>query len=127
MGCCVLGGTAKERGYDLDPTAGAVYQLLRDCHELVPGVSELEIEELCVGLRPGTPDNLPVLGPGALRGLIWATGHYRNGILQAPLAAELVAGLLGGGRPDEALLDACAPERFGEGVAPLEPTAVGLP
>ena len=67
-----------------------------------------------------------MLGPGALRGLIWATGHYRNGILQAPLAAELVAGLLGGGRPDEALLDACAPERFGEGVAHLEPTAVGL-
>jgi glycine oxidase len=123
----VLGGTVEERGFDDAPTAGGAYGLLRDAFELVPGVSELEIEELCVGLRPGTPDNLPFLGPGALRGLVWATGHYRNGILQAPLTAELVAELLGGGRPDEPLLDACAPERFGEGSAHLEPTAVGLP
>ena len=51
------------------PTAGGVYELLRDAHELVPGVSELEIEELSVGLRPGTPDNAPVIGRGALEGL----------------------------------------------------------
>ena len=56
----------------------------------MPGVTELEIEELSVGLRPGTPDNLPAIGPGALDGLWWATGHYRNGILLAPLTAELV-------------------------------------
>ena len=69
---------------------------LRDAHELVPGVSELQIEELCVGLRPGTPDNAPVIGPGAIEGLTWATGHYRNGILLAPLTAELVVeGLTG--------------------------------
>ena len=92
----VLGATVEERGFELAPTAGGVYELLRDAHELVPGVSELEIEELSVGLRPGTPDNAPAIGPGALAGLIWATGHHRNGILLAPLTAELVAGVLAG-------------------------------
>jgi glycine oxidase len=87
----VLGATVEERGFERYATAGGVYELLRDAHEIVPGVSELQIEELCVGLRPGTPDNLPVIGAGALDGLIWATGHHRNGILLAPLTAELVA------------------------------------
>ena len=109
----MLGATVEERGFDLQPTAGAVYQLLRDCHELVPGVSELEIEELCVGLRPGTPDNLPAIGAGTIGGLLWATGHYRNGILLAPLTAQLVVGLLTeGGAADEAMLAVCAPTRF---------------
>jgi glycine oxidase len=107
-----LGATVEERGFDMQPTAGAVYELLRDCHALVPGVSELEIEELCVGLRPGTPDNLPVIGLGAIDGLLWATGHHRNGILLAPLTAELIVGLLTGSSPDEALLTATAPGRF---------------
>lgn len=86
----VLGATMEERGQDLHPTAGGVYELLRDAHELVPGVEDLQIEELGVGLRPSTPDNAPVIGPGALEGLVWATGHHRNGILLAPLTAELV-------------------------------------
>jgi glycine oxidase len=107
----VLGATVEERGFEDAPTAGAIYELLRDAHELVPGVSELEIEELCVGLRPGTPDNAPAIGPGALPGLVWASGHYRNGILLAPLTAELVAGVLAG-EPADPLLSACAPARF---------------
>lgn len=86
----VLGASVEERGFDLEPTAGAVYELLRDASELVPGIDELRIEELSVGLRPGSPDNVPAIGPGALDGLIWATGHYRNGILLAPVTAELV-------------------------------------
>ncbi len=86
----VLGATMEERGFEPQATAGGVYELLRDAHELVPGVSELRIEELGVGYRPGTPDNAPVIGPGALAGLTWATGHHRNGILLAPLTAELV-------------------------------------
>ena len=77
----VLGATMEERGWDTTPTAGGVYELLRDLSELVPGVFELEIEELIAGLRPATPDNLPAIGRGALDGLVWATGHYRNGIL----------------------------------------------
>jgi glycine oxidase len=108
----VLGATTEERGFDMHPTAGAAYELLRDAHELVPAVSELEIEELCVGLRPGTPDNAPVIGAGVLDGLTWAAGHHRNGILLAPLTAELVVGLLSGGQPANPLLRACAPERF---------------
>src|SRR5260370_1225279 len=76
------------------PTAGGMYELLRDAHELVPGLRELQIEELSVGLRPGTPDNAPVLGAGALEGLSWATGHHRNGVLLAPLTAELLCGVL---------------------------------
>jgi glycine oxidase len=86
----VLGATMEERGFEPQATAGGVYELLRDAHELVPGVSELRIEELGVGYRPGTPDNAPVIGPGTLAGLTWATGHHRNGILLAPLTAELV-------------------------------------
>ena len=86
----VLGATMEERGFEPQATAGGVYELLRDAHELVPGVSELRIEELGVGYRPGTPDNTPVIGPGTLAGLTWATGHHRNGILLAPLTAELV-------------------------------------
>jgi glycine oxidase len=86
----VLGATMEERGFEPCATAGGVYELLRDAHELVPGVSELRIEELGVGYRPGTPDNAPVIGPGTLEGLTWATGHHRNGILLAPLTAELV-------------------------------------
>ncbi|HEV7937174.1 MAG TPA: FAD-dependent oxidoreductase [Solirubrobacteraceae bacterium] len=90
----VLGATMEERGFEPCATAGGVYELLREGHELVPGLSELRIEELGVGYRPGTPDNAPVIGPGALGGLIWATGHHRNGILLAPLTAELVTRLL---------------------------------
>ena len=107
----VLGATVEEKGFELSPTAGGVYELLRDCRELLPGVSELEIEELCVGLRPGTPDNVPIVGRGALDGLVWATGHHRNGILLAPLTAELAAAALAGEQPDR-LAAACAPERF---------------
>jgi glycine oxidase len=115
----VLGATVEERGFELEPTAGGVYELLREAHELVPGISELEIEELSVGLRPGTPDNGPVIGSAGVEGVIWATGHYRNGILLAPLTAELVVGLLQGDSsigdvaPDlDTLLSACSPGRF---------------
>jgi glycine oxidase len=107
----VLGATVEERGFEQNPTAGGVYELLRDAHEIVPGVSELQVEELCVGLRPGTPDNVPVIGHGALAGLTWATGHSRNGILLAPLTAELVLGALAG-ESQKPLGAACRPRRF---------------
>ena len=86
----VLGATMEERP-DTAPTAGGVYELLRDMSEIVPGVLELEIEEVLAGLRPATPDNLPAIGPGTAEGLLWATGHFRNGILLAPLTADLIA------------------------------------
>jgi glycine oxidase len=92
----VLGATMEERGWDTTPTAGGVYELLRDLSEIVPGIFELQIEELIAGLRPATPDNLPAIGRGALEGLVWAPGHFRNGILLTPVTADLVACALAG-------------------------------
>ena len=107
----VLGASVEERGWDTAPTAGAVFELIRDLGEVVPGVLEMEIDELGAGLRPGLPDNLPAIGPGALEGLHWATGHYRNGILLTPLTADLVAaGLAGEPLPEWA--GAADPRRF---------------
>jgi glycine oxidase len=111
----VLGATVEERGFDVEPDVGGIYKLLRDAHELVPGISELKIEELCVGLRPGTPDNAPAIGWGTPEGLLWATGHFRNGILLAPLTAQLVVALLTGEQSQDEWLRACAPERFADG------------
>jgi glycine oxidase len=111
----VLGATMEERGFDAQPTVAGVYELLRHARELLPGVLELQIEELSVGFRPSTPDNAPVIGPGALDGLLWATGHHRNGILLAPLTAELIADILAsgaGGGAAQPLLSACEPSRF---------------
>jgi glycine oxidase len=104
-GTYVLGATMEERGWNTTPTAGGVYELLRDLSEIVPGVLELDIEELIAGLRPATPDNLPAIGPGALEGLVWATGHFRNGILLTPVTAVLVGMALSG----EPLPDWAAP------------------
>jgi glycine oxidase len=88
----VLGATVEERGFDTTVTAGGVYELLRDAGELVPGVSELVIEETGAGLRPGTPGNVPLV---ERRGrVLVATGHFRNGVLLAPLTAERVVGEL---------------------------------
>jgi glycine oxidase len=107
----VLGATMEERGYETDVTAGGVFELLRDAIELVPGLSELVIEEQEAGLRPGTPDNAPALGRGALRGLHWAAGHHRNGILLAPITADLLLQSLTG-EPLHPLAAPFAPDRF---------------
>jgi glycine oxidase len=108
----VLGATVEERGWDTAITAGAVHDLLRAAAEAVPGVLELEIEEAVAGLRPGTPDNAPAIGPSALPGLHWATGHYRHGVLLAPATGDaVVAGVLGEPVDDEAA--PFSPARFG--------------
>jgi glycine oxidase len=121
----VLGATMEERGFEPDATAGGVYELLRDAHELVPGVSELHIEEIGVGYRPSTPDNAPLVGRGALEGLTWATGHHRNGILLAPLTAELVVETLagpdgGGGYALEEPAATCDPRRLAAPASPVQ-------
>jgi glycine oxidase len=108
----VLGATMEERGFDTTVTAGGMYELLRDAGELVPGVHELVVEEMSAGLRPATPDNAPLLGPAPeLEGLHWATGHHRNGILLAPVSADIVAGGLAG---DAQVAPAFAAARFEE-------------
>lgn len=93
-GAYVLGATVEDRGWDARPTAGGVYELLRDMSEVVPGVLELELEEVGVGFRPATPDNLPIVE--RRDGVVVATGHWRNGVLLAPVTADRVAGLLAG-------------------------------
>jgi glycine oxidase len=104
-----LGATMEERGFDTAVTALGVYELLREAAEVIPGILELEIDEAFAGLRPGTPDNAPIVGTDpADERLVWATGHFRNGILLCPLTAELVAAELAGERPAHAL----RPERF---------------
>jgi glycine oxidase len=92
----VIGATSEERGFDVTVTAGAAFELLRDASELVPGVREWVLDEFQAGLRPGTPDNLPAIGPGDLDGLLWAVGHRRGGVLLAPATADLVAAMLAG-------------------------------
>ena len=91
-GAYVLGATMEERGFDTTVTAGGLYELLRDATELVPGISELVVEETIAGLRPGTPDNLPIVEDRG-DGVIVATGHFRNGVLLGPLTGERVAEL----------------------------------
>jgi glycine oxidase len=93
-GRLIAGATVEEMGFDTAVTAGGVHELLREAYRLLPDVAEMELLGAVAGLRPGTPNNLPIVGPGAIDGLVLATGHYRNGILLAPLAAQTVADLL---------------------------------
>jgi glycine oxidase len=92
----VVGATVEERGFDRTVTAAAVHDLLRDAMALVPVLGELVLVETCVGLRPGTADNGPIVGGTDIDGLIVATGHYRNGILQSAATAEAVMALVSG-------------------------------
>ncbi|MDR8413448.1 FAD-dependent oxidoreductase [Nonomuraea sp. 3-1Str] len=101
----VVGATQEEMGFDTRVTAGGVYELLRDARELVPGVTELEVAEVVAGLRPGTPDNLPLIGPAGVPGLTLATGHHRGGVLLAPLTTAILLGE----EPESAAL--CSPAR----------------
>jgi glycine oxidase len=98
-GRLVVGATVEERGFDTVVSAGGVLELLREAYRLLPEVAEMELLGAVAGLRPGTPDNLPLIGPGAIDGLLLATGHFRNGILLAPLTAERIAAALGGAPP----------------------------
>jgi len=112
-GRVAVGATVEERGFELTVTAGGVHELLREAYRVLPEIAELELTEAVAGLRPGTPDNAPLIGRGALEGLVVATGHYRNGILLAPITAEAVAALLAGEEPP-APVAAMTPERFQE-------------
>ncbi|MFN8038608.1 MAG: glycine oxidase ThiO [Acidimicrobiales bacterium] len=110
-----IGATSEERGFDTTVTAGAVLDLLRDAWELLPGLAEAELVEAIAGLRPGTPDNAPLLGRPRSGGPLVATGHHRNGVLLAPITADLLVGLALDGAvagPDDELLAPLSPDRF---------------
>jgi glycine oxidase len=110
----IVGATSEERGYDREVTAGAVHDLLRDAISVVPVIRELNLAETCAGLRPGTPDNGPVLGPAGPAGLLVATGHYRNGILLSAATADAAVACLTG-RPPAAEWEPFSPRRFAVG------------
>lgn len=103
-GRLIVGATQEERGFDTVVTAGGVHELLREAYRVLPDVAEMEFFGTVAGLRPGTPDNRPLVGRAATPGLVLATGHFRNGILLAPLTADAVAATLAG----EALPDVMA-------------------
>jgi glycine oxidase len=107
----VVGATQEERGHDVTVTAGAVHDLLHDAMSVLPVTGELALTETCVGLRPGTPDNGPIVGPAGPPGLLVATGHFRNGILLSAATADAVAAWLTGGRPAQEW-EPFSPRRF---------------
>jgi glycine oxidase len=108
----VVGATQEELGADTRVTAGALWELLRDARTLVPGITELEFTEAAARLRPGTPDNGPVLGPCAADGLVLATGHFRNGVLLTPVTADVIVSYLESGQLPEVAAHFTI-ERFG--------------
>jgi len=86
----ILGSTIENAGYEKRVTSGGLEKILAAANALVPELANAEVIETWSGLRPGTPDELPILGPADIGGLVFATGHYRNGILLAPITAKLV-------------------------------------
>ena len=93
-GRLIVGGTVEEKGFDDTITAGGMLTLLEAAWRAVPAVEDLPIDEIWVGHRPGSRDDAPILGPGPLDGLFYATGHHRNGILLAPVTADAMARLI---------------------------------
>lgn len=111
-GRLIVGATVEEQGFDTTVTAGGVFELLREGYRALPELAEMELVEATAGLRPASRDNLPIIGPDSrLPGLVHATGHYRNGILLAPLTAQIVADAVAGRRGDPAFEHA-SPARF---------------
>lgn len=112
-GRLIIGATVEEKGFDTTLTAGGVLALLEGAWRLAPGIEELPLVETWVGHRPGSRDDAPVIGPSPMPGLIYATGHHRNGILLAPLTADAVCALALG-RETDPRLTAFGYERFAQ-------------
>ncbi len=94
----VAGSTLENAGYEKAVTSGGLEQILGAVNELAPSLAGAEIVETWSGLRPGTPDQLPIIGPTDIEGLMIATGQYRNGILLAPVTAKLITEWITEGR-----------------------------
>jgi glycine oxidase len=107
----VLGATQTEVGFDTTVTVGGIRDLLRDAERILPGIAEYALVESAAGLRPGSPDNLPLIGRLGPEGLLVATGHHRNGMLLAPITADAVAALLRG-EPVPGPVGVADPARF---------------
>ena len=103
-GRLIVGATSEEMGFDTRLTAGGVFELLRGAWEAVPGIYELPLLETWTGLRPGSRDNAPILGKTPIENLIYATGHYRNGILLTPITAYEISKLILTGETSETIV-----------------------
>jgi glycine oxidase len=115
-GRLLIGATVEERGFDDSLTAGGVFALLDSAWRALPAIEELPIDEFWVGFRPGSRDDMPILGATEVDGLMLASGHHRNGILLAPITAEAVAQQVLTGRPLPGT-EAFAIDRFQPGEA----------
>jgi glycine oxidase len=114
-GRLLVGATVEDAGYDERVTAEAVHRLLDAALAAAPSLGAFTVTETWAGLRPGTPDGRPFIGPTAIDGLLYATGHYRNGILLAPVTADLIASFVETG--DASPLQAFSPLRMAEGAS----------
>lgn len=110
-GRVIIGATVEDCGFDKTIDPAKIQQLHQKAANLVPSIGEAKILDAWAGLRPGTPDNLPIMGTGRLPGTYVATGHFRNGILLAPITGVLMAELIQGKRP-RLDLQAFFPSRF---------------
>jgi glycine oxidase len=111
-GRLLVGATMEDVGFRKGPTPRGIATLMDAAAAVVPVIADLPLVETWAGFRPATPDDLPILGlEPALRGLVYATGHYRNGILLAPVTAQCVADLVAYGRTPIAI-DAFSISRF---------------
>ena len=111
-GRLLAGSTSEQVGFNKCVTAGGINKILQNAHEISPAIANLPIVDMWAGLRPRSPDGLPVLGPCVeIDGLFYATGHYRNGILLAPITGELISEAIVEGVTSP-LLAPFSPERF---------------
>jgi glycine oxidase len=118
----VVGSTIENAGYEKRVTSGGIEKILSVANHLAPELAKAEIVETWCGLRPGTPDQLPILGPAEIDGLVFATGHYRNGILLAPITAQVIGEWIAEGRTGISC-EAFSPLRFSREKADRTATA----
>jgi glycine oxidase len=110
-GKILIGATVENVGFDKSVSASIIRELQNVAAKYVPALAAAPITQSWAGLRPGTPDDLPILGPANIPGVFVATGHFRNGILLAPITAQIVADLIQG-RPSPIDIHAFSPYRF---------------
>jgi glycine oxidase len=110
-GRIVIGSTLEEAGYDKRTDPDTIQRLHQAAIHLVPGLAQARLLEAWAGLRPGTPDDLPILGATSTPGYFAATGHFRDGILLAPITAHVMARVITGAQP-EYDISAFSPARF---------------
>jgi glycine oxidase len=107
----IVGATNEDAGFDTSNTVAGLGRLLSDAQQISSHAGTYPILEIWTGLRPATPDALPIIGPSDVPGVYYATGHYRNGVLLAPVTAAIISDLIEGRRP-VVPLDAYSPSRF---------------